>query len=41
VAVRNLRQMISEEPAGHTTIIIPVKLIKRNSVKRLNAPPSQ
>jgi LacI family transcriptional regulator len=41
VAVRNLRQMISEEPTGHTTIIIPVRLIKRNSVKRLNAPPPQ
>ncbi len=41
VAVRNLRQMIYEEPTGHTTIIIPVKLIKRNSVKRLNAPPQQ
>jgi DNA-binding LacI/PurR family transcriptional regulator len=41
VAVRNLRQMICEEPTGHTTIIIPVRLIKRNSVKRLNATPPQ
>jgi len=35
VAVRQLRQAINEEQTGHTKIIIPVKLIKRSSVKKI------
>jgi len=37
VAVRNLRHMIFEETMIHTSTIIPVRLVKRNSVKRLDA----
>jgi LacI family transcriptional regulator len=37
VAVRQLRQAILGEQAGHTKIIIPVKLIKRSSVKKIGA----
>jgi LacI family transcriptional regulator len=35
VAVRTLRQMIHEESVGHTTTIIPVRIVKRSSVKNI------
>lgn len=41
VAVRQLRQMILEETTGPTTTIIPVKLIKRSSVKKIKGDPSE
>lgn len=37
VAVRQLREAIYEEQKGHTKTIIPVKLIKRSSVKKIGA----
>ncbi len=38
VAVRHLRQMIYEGSKGYLTTIIPVKLIKRSSVKNISTP---
>lgn len=36
VAVRNLRQIIHGENEGHSTTIVPVKLIQRSSVKNIS-----
>ena len=38
VAVRNLRQMLHEKPNCCTTTIIPVRFIKRESVRNLKKP---